>query len=116
VIWSVPVWAKSAPMRADESCVALTRDVARGLPFTRTVAPEPKFVPVTVIATLLEPAGALFGERDATVVAAFPAPVDVRAHPAMKSGKQSARVQTLARNARAPDTRPQFGAKLFIFL
>ena len=60
---AVPTVVKSVARIAAVNCVALTKVVARALPFQRTVAPETKLPPVTVKVELAEPAIAVIGDR-----------------------------------------------------
>jgi len=67
VIESVPAVAMSLAEIAAVNWVLLTKLVARALPFHCTVAPETKFVPVTVSVNVAPPAVALEGESEVAV-------------------------------------------------
>ena len=64
---AVPTALRSAARTVTVNCAALTKVVARALPFQRTVAPETKLPPVTVKAKLAEPAAAVIGDRLAII-------------------------------------------------
>ena len=68
---AVPTVDKSVARIVVVNCVALTKVVARALPFQRTVAPETKPPPVTVKAELAEPAAAVIGDRLAMIGTLF---------------------------------------------
>jgi hypothetical protein len=72
----VPAVAISLAEIAAVNCVALTKVVVRALPFHCTVAPETKFVPVTVSVKAAPPAVALEGESALRVGTGLP-PVTV---------------------------------------
>ena len=60
---AVPTAVKSAARIVAVNCVALTKVVARALPFQRTVAPETKPPPATVKVKLAELAAVDIGDK-----------------------------------------------------